>query len=120
MKNLPCKQTGRLLSAPNFRPKTFWPLRHVAQDYDAGRQWPAVDQLQPELFARLEQRRPAAENDRVHRDAELVDQSVRDQAAGEIGAAEQKNVLGAVAFQPGDGFGYVSAEHLRVVPTGFL
>ena len=81
---------------------------------------PAVDQLQLALFARLEQRRSAAENDRVQRDAELVDQSVRDQAVGEVGAAEQKNILGAVAFQPGDGLGDVGAEHLRVVPVGFL
>ena len=54
------------------------------------------------------------------RDAELVDQSVRDQAGGEIGAAEQKNILGAVALQPGDGPGDVIAEHLRVVPVGFF
>ncbi len=42
---------------------------------------------------------------RVQRDPELVDQAVRDQAIGKVGAAEQKNILGAVAFQPGDGPG---------------
>jgi hypothetical protein len=34
--------------------RLFYRRRHVTQDHDAGRQWPAVDQLQPALLASKE------------------------------------------------------------------
>src|SRR5229473_3505867 len=65
-------------------------------------------------------RRPAAEDERVHGNTKLVDQPVRYQVSGEIGAAEQEDVLGALALQSRDRTGHLRVEYLRVVPVGAL
>jgi hypothetical protein len=62
-------------------------LRRVAQNDDAVAVGLCIEQFQFKLFTRLEQRRAAAEHQRIERDTEFVDQPVRHQRRGQTGAA---------------------------------
>src|SRR6266849_9958490 len=109
---------ARMISALLRSDIAILPLfyRLVAQDHDAGRQRLRVEEFQLKALARLEQRGAAAEDDRIYRNAKLVDQSTRYQTSGKIGAAEQKNVFCALVLQSCHRTRHVRAEHLRIVP----
>src|SRR5882672_5174675 len=91
--------------------------RLVMGDHHARLQSARVDELQLEArVAVLEQWYPLAEEDRVHADPILVDQAVPLQRGGEVGAAEDVDVLAGLLLQLLDRRDRIALDQRRVAP----
>ena len=92
----------------------------VDEQVHAGRGDTRLDQLEVGPTDIVEQALPLAEGERVHRQAELVDQARPQEGLGQGGAAGDEDVVALLGLQRGDGFQRVALQHLGVLPRRVL